>query len=46
MIIVEEATARGKLLSPTNLELKYMIMVSRMKLIVKEGRDCKKDVGS
>jgi hypothetical protein len=35
MIIVEEAMARGRLLSPTILELKYMIMVNRMKLIVR-----------
>jgi hypothetical protein len=35
MIIVEEAMARGRLLSPTILELKYMIMVNRMKLVVR-----------
>jgi hypothetical protein len=35
MIIVEEAVASGRLLSPTILELKYMIMVNRMKLIVR-----------
>ncbi|WP_304328616.1 hypothetical protein, partial [Candidatus Culexarchaeum yellowstonense] len=35
MIIVEEDMARGRLLSPTILELKYMIMVNRMKLIVR-----------
>jgi hypothetical protein len=35
MIIVEEAMAGGRLLSPTILELKYMIMVNRMKLIVR-----------
>jgi hypothetical protein len=35
MIIVDEAMARGRLLSPTILELKYMIMVNRMKLIVR-----------
>ncbi|MCS7369017.1 MAG: hypothetical protein NDF57_04845 [archaeon GBS-70-058] len=46
MIIAEEATVRGRLLSPTNLELKYIIMVNRIKLTVKDGRDCRIDVGS